>query len=198
MNNTVVNSNTLGRRIVGFILLALLVGVAFLGTGCAKRAAVVNGETVSQAELDERLQARAGAQVLEELINEKLILQEAEKQKIAVGDKEINERLTELKKGFPSEQEFKKNLKDNNMTLAEAKKQLRIQLSMDKLLEKTVEINEKDVKAEYERNKTTIYKGKTISDVRPRIEDELRQRQPGSSSQSLLENLRKKAEIKKY
>ncbi len=186
------------HQIGRFVLLTLLVGVALLGTGCAKRAAVVNGETISQAELDARLQARAGAQVLEDLINEKLILQEAEKQKIKVTDKDINGKLAELKEGFPSEQEFEKNLKDNNMTLAEAKQQIRIQLSMAKLLEKTIDITKGAVTAEYEQNKETTYKGKTISEVREGIEDELRQRQPGSSSQGLLDNLRSKADIKTY
>lgn len=188
----------MGQQIVRFVLLTLLVGVVFLGTGCAKRAAVVNGETISQTELDARLQARAGAQVLQELIDEKLILQEAEKQKIKVSDEDVNRKLTELKEGFPSEQDFEKNLKDNNITLAEAKKQLHIQLSMAKLLEKTIDITDSAVKAEYKQNKETTYKGMTISEVRQRIEDELRQRHPGASSQAFLDNLKKKADVQTY
>lgn len=95
--------------------------------------AVVNGEKLSKSELDEMLNKRAGRQMLDQLINEKLVLQEAKKNKIHISEKSIDKRIIHLKKQFPNEADWNKNLRQNNVTIDDVKDQVKLQLTIQKL-----------------------------------------------------------------
>lgn len=60
--------------------------------------ATVNGETIDQKELDVELNRLHGPEVLQQLIDDRLINQAAKKDKIAVDAKEVQTQLDELKK----------------------------------------------------------------------------------------------------
>lgn len=87
--------------------LATIAGISFgLGYALAHRhqsptgktAARVNGEAISVSELQVELQKRFGADVLRDLVHQRLILQEAKKQKLKQDPAVIEKRLAEMKK----------------------------------------------------------------------------------------------------
>jgi foldase protein PrsA len=98
------------RTMLRLAAAGLLCGALFT-TGCGSRPAVgsqqdnqtgsavatVNGEKISQAELDTELNKKFGPEALSTLIDDKLIMQEAKKQKIDVTDKEVTTRFDEVK-----------------------------------------------------------------------------------------------------
>lgn len=53
---------------------------------------------------------------LRQLIEEKLLLSEARKRKITAEEKEIQQRMQQVKLKFPSEEEFYKTLSEQNIT----------------------------------------------------------------------------------
>lgn len=116
-------------------------------------AAVVNDDIITQSELEESMlpfiadyrlrygeeklmdkvdEARQDA--LNRLIEEKLILQEAERRKITVDEQEIEERLKQVKSRFDSEEEFRQMLEDSGITMAKLKQRYKEQIMMRKLV----------------------------------------------------------------
>jgi peptidyl-prolyl cis-trans isomerase C len=110
----------------------------------------VNGETVMRTELEEyirNLEGQAGSPipadqrdriyrgVLDQLVGYKLLLQEAKARKVAVPDADVDARIAEVKKQFPSEDLFMQTLIDRKMTLDQIKADARRDMSIAKLID---------------------------------------------------------------
>lgn len=115
---------------------------------------VVNGETITQAELDaasastiEKLrtefkgeelarEAEAGKkEVLNRMIEDKLILNEAKKRNVEAADSEIEDRLNEVKSNFDSNEKFDEILQEEGVALNDLKQRYADQIRVAKLLE---------------------------------------------------------------
>lgn len=173
----------------------LIIGLAVIMIRQTGTIATVNGEKISDGELSQRLRQQAGRQVLEDIITERLILQEAQEMKVSVNEKEIDDKITELKENFPDEKSFEDNLKNNNMTLAQAKVQLKIRILTEKMMIKDAKVSKEEIQAYYDQNKDTIYKDSKLKKVRAEIVDKIKQQKVLQSSQEWLSSLRKKAKI---
>lgn len=176
-------------------VISLIVVLAVIGFGCSKTIATVNGEKITQAELNERLMQQAGQQALDQMITEKLILQEARKKNIKIETKEIDQQVEEIKKQFPDEATFQQNLAENNVTLDYLKDQVKLELIVKKLLEKELKVTDKEIEDYYKQNKDTVYRGKKFEEVKDEIKEQLELQSLSVKSQDLLEELRKKAKI---
>jgi peptidyl-prolyl cis-trans isomerase C len=110
----------------------------------------VNGEDVTRAELVEyieNLEARAGGpvpaeqrdqvyrRVLDQIVGYKLLQQEAKARSVAVPDAEVEARIGEIKKQFPSEDVFMQMLVDRKMTLERMREDARADMAIGKLIE---------------------------------------------------------------
>jgi foldase protein PrsA len=111
---------------------------------------------ITRQELINKMSVLYFSRTLEELIEEKLLLNWAEKNKIKVDKKEIEDFLKQIKSRFNSEDEFKNELKKMNITEEEYKKMIENTLTANKALEKILNINitDEDLKKYYENNKT--------------------------------------------
>jgi foldase protein PrsA len=110
---------------------------------------------ITRQELINKMSVSYFSKTLEELIEEKLLLNWAEKNKIKVEKKEIEDFLKQIKSRFNSEDEFKNELKRMNITEEEYKKMIENTLTANKALEKILNINitDEDLKKYYENNK---------------------------------------------
>lgn len=112
--------------------------------------AKVNGEAVTRKELEDyvrNLEGQAGGPipadqrdriyrgVLDQLVGYKLLLQEAKARKVVVADADVDARIAEVKKQFPSEDLFMQTLIDRKMTLEQIKADARRDLSIARLIE---------------------------------------------------------------
>jgi|Deesub1362A_J573_1020465.scaffolds.fasta_scaffold01688_1 foldase protein PrsA len=181
-----------GFKIEFFIFLIVLV-VATIG--CSRTVATVNGEKITQAELNQRLMQEAGKEVLDQMITEKLILQEAKKKGIKVSEEEIDKKIEEFKKQFPDEKTFRAQLKENNMTIDFLREQLKLQLIVEKILKDKIKVSEEDVKKYYEENKEMFFPDKKFEEVKKQIEEELQYQKLSMQTQIWIEELKKKAKI---
>lgn len=137
---------------------------------------VVNDETITQGELDmataallEKLKTKYSGgelvkeaeknkkEILNRMIEEKLILSEAKKRKIEASDAEIEVRLKEIKSTFGSEEEFNEALRQEGVSLNELKQRYADQVKMGKLVEmevrKKMTINPSETLNYYNLNK---------------------------------------------
>jgi peptidyl-prolyl cis-trans isomerase C len=112
--------------------------------------AKVNGESVTRTELEDyvrNLEGQAGSPipadqrdriyrgVIDQLVGYKLLVQEAKARKVVVADADVDARIAEVKKQFPSEDLFMQTLIDRKMTLDQIKADARRDMSIARLIE---------------------------------------------------------------
>ncbi len=138
--------------------------------------AVVNGEPITQIDVDEilapiylqykntytgkELEAKleiARTDILDQLIGDKLILQQAKKKELHVDEKEVDKLIAELKNNFETIEEFEKVLKEQNVTLIDLRKRYEEQLLIKKavgqeVLAKIV-VSPAEISSYYEKHK---------------------------------------------
>jgi foldase protein PrsA len=123
-----------------------------LGQAAEEAAAVVNGEEISREQLVEALLERVGPGLLEQLIQETLVQQALTRKKITLTPQEVDDRLAEFKEQqFASEEEFQTWLTQRGVTLAGLRKQVELDLGVEKLVRSTINISDADVQREHER-----------------------------------------------
>ena len=118
---------------------------------------VVNNEVITQGEID-RILAPAYEQyksmlpqdqlikklddarqaVVAQLIDEKLVLSEAKKLKVEISEKDVNEKLREAKKRFPSDEMFEEALEVQHISIKDLKAKFREQLMTKMLIDQKV------------------------------------------------------------
>ena len=131
----------------------------------------VNGEKVTRNDVEEfvhNLEGRAGGPVppdqrdrvyrgvLDQIVGYKLLLQEVKTRKVVVTDADVDARIDQLKKQFPSEELFIKTLTDRKMTLDQIKGEARKDLSISRLIETEIApklaVKPEQVEAFYKNN----------------------------------------------
>jgi parvulin-like peptidyl-prolyl isomerase len=138
--------------------------------------AVVNNDVITQAELnailvpiysqykstysDEELVKKideAKKSIIYQLIEDRLILQEAQKIGITVSDEEVDEKLTQIKSQFASNEEFRSALDSQGLTVNDLKEKYREQIMIQKMINREVRsrvsITPTEVALYYEKNK---------------------------------------------
>jgi len=134
----------------------------------------VNDEVIFQSEFEDYVRivrAQTGLtekgdevkkKILDQLIEEKIFLQEIEKEGIEVEEDEIKIALQNLKDKFPTKEEFNRELIKQGLTVIELQDNLRKQLKILKLIEKNVkrkiQVTSKEVKEYYFQQKDKIKK----------------------------------------
>lgn len=150
----------------------MLAGVA----GCNRApgpnvVATVNGKSISRADLDKMYQASLNGQsqkpssqeadiqrlnVLHSMIENEIVQQQAAKLNLVASDEDVNAKLTEMKAPY-TEEEFNQHLKDLGITLDEFKKQIRQNLTGNKLMNREIEskinITDAEIKDYYNGHK---------------------------------------------
>jgi peptidyl-prolyl cis-trans isomerase C len=127
----------------------------------------VNGEPVTRAEFERLIknaEAQFGRQVppeqrdqvyrsmLDRLVTLHVLEQEVKARNITVTDQEADPQIAQLKKQFPTEEEFKKALASRGMTIDELKKELAIQKMVEQAVKPQIKIDEAQVKDFYDKN----------------------------------------------
>jgi peptidyl-prolyl cis-trans isomerase SurA len=132
--------------------------------------AVVNGTSVTRSDVEKYYRSRLNPEgqapsqdeglslklsILDELINNEILLERAAHLNLTATDAEVEEKFTESKAPY-TEEEFQKKLKGNGLTADDLKRDLRRQLSIQKLLNREVvakiAITDQDVNDFYRKN----------------------------------------------
>ena len=136
-------------------------------------AATVNGKNISLSEVDTLIaqqqavgqpvnmspleRATARLQVLDGLIQQEVLFQRADKEKLLPSEDEVTQAINAKKReANMSEEDYQKMLKDSGQTEPQLREVARKQLSIQKLLEKTVSnvtVRDNEVEAFYNANK---------------------------------------------
>jgi peptidyl-prolyl cis-trans isomerase C len=135
----------------------------------AGKVATVNGSIITQRDFDrdfnqaQQMFLRSGKhlsdselttfreKILQELINRELLYQDSLRKGIVIDEAQVDERLEELKKRFPSEEEFKTSLKDMDLSEAGFRSVMKRGIILEKFID--TQFAQKTTISEEESNK---------------------------------------------
>jgi len=204
-------------RLVTVFILALLVVVGTAAPLHAylidKVAAEVDGSVITRGEMDRVVEeealrrgitgtedySRLRQEVLDSLIDRKLLLAEARKFKLVdVSDEEVDKALASVKAKFGTEDAFAAAMKKDEMTVDELREDLREQLLalkyVDRRIKFFVRVTLDDQKKYYAENQEK-FKGKSFSDSSDEIYATLLERETDRKLKEYIKELRAKSEI---
>src|ERR1041384_1812568 len=162
------------------ILSALLAGLlmtASCGSDSSASANVVarvNGKDITTAQLEKQIQVRLNGseqppspeeqqdlklQVLNQMINDQILLEQAGAATLNATDAEVDVKFNEFKSQY-TEEKFQELLKAQKMTVDDIRNELRKSITIDKLVNKEItskiSVTDADIKAFYEKNRESF------------------------------------------
>ncbi|SEN29364.1 peptidylprolyl isomerase [Paenibacillus sp. OV219] len=141
---------------LAIVLLVFLVKSPFGSSGGNETVGSVNGTSITKDQLYDAMAKVGGQQTLDNLIQDELVKQEADKKGIVIGDKEVDAEIAKIKKQFPTDADFEAALQQAGMSLDDLKAQTPMQLRISKLVEPQVKVTDDDVKKYFDENKATF------------------------------------------
>lgn len=169
--------------------------------------AVVNGTKIPRSQYDKIIANTSngagqsqGQAVVDQLVNNTLLEQDAAKQHVTASPDEIDAALkTERSNaGLTNDADYQKALQQAHLTETQLRAQLKDQVLLQKLVLNKVTVSEDEITQEYNQGKDTTYKGKQLSDVHDQIKSTLLQQKQQTAEQTYFDNLQAKAKITRH
>lgn len=138
------------------ILIAAAIALCSTGLYAAdKPVAVVNGQKITREELTKKLWWQYGAQGLADLIDDRVLLEEAARLGLKADPKELDARFASLSAGYTDKSQFEKNLSAVGWTPQELRDLLRRQTLIRGavIADARINITDEDAKAFFDKNK---------------------------------------------
>ncbi len=180
--------------VAGFLSFLIFTAPFLTAKTVDKTIAVVNNEPIMLSELeniarpildnykklspgfDEEEEKKLKKRLMDEMIDQRLLSQEAKKQRVAVTKRELENGIEQIKKRFRSEAEFQAEIKNQGLSIKNFEEKIKQQLTVIRLIETEVKSkiekpSEKEAMELFERIK--IYDpGKTPTDINKMSDEE--------------------------
>lgn len=161
-------------------------------------AATVDGSPIMRLAVIQKLEKTSGKNLLNSLINEKLISNEARAKNISVGDDEINDQIKAIENQVATQgTTLDEALAAEGMSMNDLKKQILFQKSVEKLLADKVNVTDEEVTKYIEDNKIPIPQGQEAA-LAEQIKSEMRNQKLNTEAQALMANLKSQAKIQRF
>jgi foldase protein PrsA len=160
-------------------------------------AGVVNGKPIWSWQLNKIMTDRFGKQTLEGIISEQLIADEAKKQGVVVGKADVDNKQAEILKTLGANVSVDELLKYQGITRNDFDNQIRLQLTVQKILGKDVAITEGDVDSYVEKNRATLTATEPAT-LREEAKQAILDAKVGEKLQSWFQELKNKAKIVRF
>ena len=155
--------------------MAVPAALALLLTGCGDSndyVATVDGEKILQTELDEALRSQYGAEMLNTLIDNKIIELEAKKEDITVSDDAIKAEYDELLESYGGEDALQETLDANGLTKDSVQDNIRMYLLTKNVIANSIDISDEELKQYFEENKDDYNQQEQVAASHIFLEDE--------------------------
>jgi len=139
-----------------FIILIICLSLLFYYKKNLFIAAMVNGQPITNFELLDKLNQQYRQQTLTQMVDEKIILTEAQKNGVTVSKKDIDNKITELENNLGGSEILDSLLTQQGMTKESLRTRLMIQLTIEKLYSKDATISAEEVDKFIVENKESL------------------------------------------
>ncbi len=188
----------LQKKAIVIVAIVIVLGVlAYLGRGLFI-AATVNGNPISRLALVQRLEQEAGKDLLDALIVEKLIQNEAKSQNIMVSDADITDAIDKIEQQVTAQGgTFEEALAQQGLTMDILKKQILLQKQVEKLLADKVAVTDEEVAQYITDTKMTVPAGQEAM-VNEQVRSDLTNQKLNTEAPGYISELKSQAKIKYF
>lgn len=167
-------NNNLKKFLKGMTLpiVATLCLVGCSSSNNASMIASVNGEEITEDELNESLTSQYGTEVLDTLITNKIIELEAKELGVSVSEEELQAEYEEYASQYGGEDALLELLDSYGMDVDDVKKDMETYLLTFKVMEDDLGITEEEIKTYFEENKETYGQAAEVEASHILVEDE--------------------------
>jgi len=158
-------------------------------------AATINGSPITNLELQMRLNREFRSQTLNQLINEKIILNEAVKNNAVVSEAEINKKISEIETNVGGTDALNALLSQQGQTKDSLRQQIKLQLAIEKLYSKDATTSAEEVEKFVESNKAQLRATDSAGQTKEAA-DLLKQQKLSQIFSQKFQELRQNAQIK--
>lgn len=177
------------------IIIILIITLLYIFKGVFV-AALVNGEPITRLSVVKELEKQSGKAILENLITKKLILQEARKRNVVVTEAEINSELKKIEENLKAQRTtLDQALKLQGMTKTQLNDEIKIQLSIQKMVEGDIKITDKEINEFITENKESFPEGSTEAQMKTQAKEQLKSQKLQEKTQAFIADLQKKAKV---
>lgn len=133
------------KLLITVLVLIFILGLVYFSKGFFI-AATVNGKPIGRLSVLKKLEKQGGKNVLETMITQSMILQEAEKRKINISQKEIDGEIKKIEANVSSQgSTLDQALQNQGMTRQNLTEEIKIQLMLQKMTGSNVKISDKEI-----------------------------------------------------
>ncbi|MDQ0244128.1 foldase protein PrsA [Bacillus fengqiuensis] len=164
----------LRNKKIYFLMILIILGVVMsIGVIFSNKEVVarVDGKTINKDQLYDLLVQQGGEAALDSLIDQAVIEKEAEKQKIDIAEKDIEKELKVLEESYGGEEALKEAMETSGISLADVKKDLSLNLIIEKLLESRISVTEEEMTTYFDENKESFATAEQVKASHILVED---------------------------
>lgn len=174
--------------VLGILLLAIYKKSWFV-------VAVVNNTPITNLELQTKLNDQFRTQILNQIINEKVILSEASKNNAVPTQMEIDAKIADLEKSVGGRDALNSLLAQQGQTISSLREQVLVQLAITKLYEKEATVSAEEVSKFIENNKEQLQATDSAGQEKEAT-DAIKQQKLSQIFSQKFQELKQKANIK--
>lgn len=138
------------------VVLVVVLGLVWAGSRGYIIAAMVNGKPIFGWDVASVVMSRYGSQTLTSMVNEHLIADEAMKKGVNVTSADINAKEKDLMKSLGPNVNINDVLQYQGMTRADFDNQVKLQLTVEKILGKDITVSDTEIADYITKNKDTM------------------------------------------
>lgn len=184
--------------VVLIILVVALIALAFKYRGVFV-AATVNGQPISRLSVVKESEKQSGKQIINNLVRNNLIEQEAKKQNVTITDQEIDTEIKKVEDNLKkSGQKLEQVLSVQGLTKEDLRKLIRLDKLVGKMVGKDVKITDKQITDYIDKNKESLPQNQTEAQIKTTVAAQLKQQELNTKVQAWLANLQSKAKIQYF
>lgn len=182
-------------------------------------AAVINGEKITKIDLDSRVEQLKEAnqlqgidlsdekaiteikkQMLNDMINEKVLLQNAKKVGISVDQNDVQTTYDQLVANFKTKEDFEKELISRNVTEKEVKESIAKQMTLNKYIQQNIDLKninatDEEIKMLYDNYSSKQQNMPKLEEIKAQLANEVKQQKSRTIVLDFVEKLKKEADI---
>lgn len=179
-------------------VVVLVLGLLILGL--AKRsyfiAAMVNGQPITNFELQRKLNDQFRSQALGQLVDEKIVKDEARKRGVVVSPAEVETKVAEIEKNFGGKDVLDSLLTQQGQTRESLRKNLLLQVMIEKMYGGEASVSAEEIEAFISQNQQQL--STNSAEAYKQAADNLKQQKLGQLFSQKFQELKQNAKIQLF
>lgn len=181
------------------VMLFILIIIAIVGIKFPYFVVVakVNNTPIFVNEYLGKLNKTAGSQIVDQMVTEALIQQEAKKKGISATSEETDKKIAEIETQFGGKSGFDTLLESRGLTRDDVRKDIALNLILEKLVGDKIVVSDEEV-AEYYKTNKDAFKDQTEEEAKTQIKENLKGQKLQQEVGKYIEELKSQAKISIY